>query len=110
MTPNELVRAVHEAAVAGGTLVDQIPDPSPGEPFADEWKTFKREIYRLICAGNKGRYALVKGDQVVSVWDTLTDATQAGQERFGNEAFFVQEIQLYVRNLRSGYARVCPSN
>jgi hypothetical protein len=110
MEANELVRAAHEAAIVGGTLVDQVPDPPAGAPFADEWKTFKREVYRLMCAGNKGRFALIKGSEVVSVWDTLTDATQAGRERFGEQPFFVQEVQLYVKSVRSGYLRVCPSN
>jgi hypothetical protein len=110
MDENELVRAIHEAAVVGGTLVDQIPDPAPGEPFAEEWKTFKRQVYRLMCAGNKGRFALIKGDRVLSVWDTQSDAIQAGRERFGREPFFVQEVQLYVKPIRSGYLRRCHSN
>jgi hypothetical protein len=102
MDADELVRAVHEAAVVGGIMVDQVPDPRPGEPFAEEWKTFKREVYRLLSAGNRGRFALIKGDQVVSVWDTHRDALQAGRERSGQEPFFVQEVQLYVKPVRSG--------
>ena len=107
---NDLVRAMHEAAVVGGTLVQQLPDPPAGSPFEAEWKTFKREIYRLMCAGNQGRFALVKGDQVVSVWDTMKDAIQAGRERFGSEPIFVQEVQLYVKPLKSGYSRLCQSS
>jgi hypothetical protein len=110
MDESELVRAVHEAAVVGGKLVHEIPDPAEGEPFADEWKTFKREVYRLMCHGGRGRFALIKGDKVVSVWDTHNDAIQAGRERFGQEPFMVQEIQLYVKPLRSGYVRLCVSN
>jgi hypothetical protein len=110
MDADELVRAVHESAVVGGTMVDQVPDPRPGEPFAEEWRTFKREVYPLLNAGNRGRFALIKGEQVVSVWDTLRDALQAGRERFGKEPFFVQEVQLYVKSIRSGYVRQCPSN
>lgn len=103
MDANELVRAVHEAAVIGGTLVDQIPDPPDDQPFAEEWKTFKREVYRLLVAGNRGQFALIKGKQVVSVWDTRNDAIQAGREHFGQQPFFVQEIQLYVKTIRAGY-------
>jgi hypothetical protein len=108
MDANELVRAVHEAAIVGGTLVDQLPDPPLDQPFAAEWRTFKREVYRLMCAGDKGRFALIKGDQVLSVWDTQNDAIQAGRERFGQQPFFVQEVQLYVKSVRSGYCRSCP--
>lgn len=110
MDANELVRAVHEAAIVGGTIIDQVPDPPAGVPFAEEWQTFKREVYRLLCAGNKGRFALIKGNQVVSVWDTQSDAIQAGRERFDQQPFFVQEVQLYVKPIRSGYVRQCPSS
>ena len=48
MDANELVRAAHEAAIVGGTLVDQLPDPPADQPFAQEWKTFKREVYPLM--------------------------------------------------------------
>ena len=110
MDDNELVRAIHEAAVVNGVMVDQVPDPPLGEPFAEEWRTFKREVYRLMCAGNKGRFALVKGDLILSVWDTCDDAIQAGRERFAEEPFLVQEVQLYVKTIRSGYTCRCPNS
>jgi hypothetical protein len=110
MDDNELVRAMHEAAVVGGTLIHELPDPPAGAPFVEEWKTFKREVYRLLHEGHRGRFALIRGDRVVSVWDTRNDAVQAGRERFGQGQIFVEEVQLYVRPVRSGYTRLCPSN
>jgi hypothetical protein len=100
-----LVRTFHEAAVVGGTPLQLIPDLPEGEPFAREWNTFKREAARLIAAGERGRFALIKGDSIVSTWDTLRDALQAGRERFGGEPVFVQEIQPYVRQVRWGDPR-----
>ena len=110
MDDEELVRAVHEAAVVGGTMIQELPDPPADGPFFQEWKTFKREAFRLVNQGNKGRFALIKADRVIGVWDTMHDAIQAGRERFGQEPIFVQEIQLYVKPVRSGYVRQCPSN
>jgi len=112
MEVSEFVAAKHIAAVIGGTLIEEVPDLPAEASLAQEWKTFKREVYRLICYGYKGRFALIKGDQVVSVWDTFGDATQAGQERFGQEPFLVHEVQLYVKSflrpIRSGYVRLIP--
>jgi hypothetical protein len=110
MNSSELVEAYFKAAITGGTLVEQLPDTPAGQPFAEEWKTFKREVYRLMCHGHKGRFVLIQGEQVLSVWDTLDDAIQAGRERFGQQPFFVQEVQLYVKPIRSGYGRLCPNN
>lgn len=104
---DELVRAVHRAALVGGTLIDQVPDISDGEPLACEWRTFKREIYRLIGEGHAGRFALVKGDELVRVYDTLQEADLNGRALFGSEPFLVQEIQLYLKTQRWGYYRPC---
>jgi hypothetical protein len=80
-----------------------LPDLPEDNPLHREWKTYKREVGRLLAAGQTGRFALVKGDAIVSNWDTRNDATQAGRERFGQEMLMVQEIQPIIRPLRTGY-------
>jgi hypothetical protein len=57
-----------------------------------EIATYLRELPRLLAEGEEGRYVLIKGDQVVSIWDTADDAYQAGCERFGLEPFLAQPI------------------
>lgn len=60
--------------------------------YAQEIATYRRELPRLLQEGEAGRYALIKGDEVLSVWDTQRDVLQAGRERFGLAPIFVQEI------------------
>jgi hypothetical protein len=84
-----------------------LPDLPEEHPLAREWKTFKRAIGRLLAEGHVGRQALIKADQVLSVWDTRFDAVQAGRERFGLGGFMVKEIQPVERPLRYGYYRLC---
>ena len=58
-----------------------------------EIKTYFRELPRLLDDGHEGRVVLIKGDQVLSIWDTTADAYQAGRERFPlGEAFLTQPI------------------
>lgn len=45
--------------------------------------TYRRELPRLLEEGNAGKYAIVRDGQVLSIWDTLDDASQAAGERFG---------------------------
>jgi hypothetical protein len=106
---NEQGKAAHTVAEMMGTPIEQVPDIPEGEPLCQEWQTFKREVHRLVKEGKAGRYAVVKGDEVVGVWDTLTDAVCAGHDRFRGEPCLVQEIQLYVRPLRWGYYKPCPA-
>ncbi len=76
-----------------------------------EIKTYFRELPRLLEEGDEGRFALIKGDQVISIWDTFGDAYQAGRERFGlGVAFLAQPIDSrdltrpYPESLKTGEA------
>jgi hypothetical protein len=84
-----------------------LPDWPEDHPLAQEWKTYKREIVRLLELGMQGRYAVIKGAQIVTIWDTEADAIQGGRLQFGLEPFLLQEIQPVLRPLQSGYCRLC---
>jgi hypothetical protein len=64
-----------------------------------ELATYRRELARLLLGGEVGRFALIHGDEVVSVWDTRRDAVQAGHDKFGTAPFLVQQIQRDIRHL-----------
>lgn len=60
--------------------------------YERELATYRRELPRLLEEGHAWRHALVKGDEILSIWDTQGDAIQAGCERFGLEPIFVKTI------------------
>jgi hypothetical protein len=60
--------------------------------YAKEIATYLRELPRLLKERHKGRHALIKGDEILSIWDTEGDAIQAGCEKFGLEPIFVKQI------------------
>ncbi len=66
----------------------------PGlEVLRAEIATYFRELPRLLAEGHEGRFVLIKGDQIVGIWDTSGDALQAGYDRFGvGEPFLDQPI------------------
>jgi hypothetical protein len=82
-----------------------IPDLPEGELLAAEWAAYKREVARLLAEGHQGRFALVRGDHVHSVWDTERDALQAGRTLFGQEPFMVHQIRPVERPAKFGYYR-----
>src|SRR5436305_15242225 len=74
---------------AGNRLPDSL------QPIATEATTYFRELPRLLREGEAGRWALIKGNEVLSIWDTFRDATQVGHERFGPDGgFLAQKIDL----------------
>ena len=70
--------------------------PMPPEAldlYRAELRAFLQALPGLLADGHEGKHVLVKGDQVLTVWDTLVDAVQAGYERFGlDERFLCQPI------------------
>jgi hypothetical protein len=60
--------------------------------FVSEVSAFLREFPRLLAEGHAGRYAVIHGDQVVSLCDTYADAVQHGYEHFGAGRFMAQRI------------------
>jgi len=41
----------------------------------------------------EGKYVLIKGDEVVSIWETYGDAMKEGYEHFRLEPFLVKKIE-----------------
>jgi hypothetical protein len=53
---------------------------------------YRQGLPRLLAEGHGGRYALIRDNAVVSIWDTQSDAIQAGRLLFGMEPIAVQKI------------------
>jgi hypothetical protein len=77
----------------------QASKPEPAAPtqgkidaLTDEIATYRRELPRLLEEGQEGRFILLLGSQILSLWDTCGDALQAGYERFGPDGRFVVKL------------------
>ena len=75
------------------------PLPESVKPLEREIRTYYRELPRLIADGHEGRYALIRDEELLSVWDTLEDAVTAGHDKFGFERFMTQKIRSRDREL-----------
>ncbi len=114
---NDLVRQIHKAEIerirndqptpAPEHPEEELPDAESGSPIAEEWDLFRREVMNLIREGGKGRFALIKAGQPITIWDTMRDAAQAGQMLYGQAPCLVQEIQPYVKALSVRYLQTC---
>ena len=59
--------------------------PEQWERAQRDFETYRRQLPNLLQQGHAGKYALIKDDQVLGVWDTLDEALKAADERFGAE-------------------------
>jgi hypothetical protein len=51
--------------------------------FERELETYYRELPRLIAEGKDGKFAVIKGDQVVAVYDSWSECIREAHERYG---------------------------
>ena len=87
----------------------ELPESKPGEPLAEEWNTYCREVGRLLAEGNEGRHILIKGDQIIGIWDREEDAlATAYQKFFAAIVSGPPDSGLASRLWRIGYNRLCP--
>jgi hypothetical protein len=82
----------------------ELPDLPPDDVLAKEWLAYKREMPRLLAEGQEGRFALIKGDEVIGIWDSWQEAATVGRARFGMVPIMVQEIRERERIL---HQRIC---
>ena len=61
----------------------------------------------LLSEGARGKYALVKAGQPISVWDTLRDAVRAAELLYGPALALVQPIYPTLRPLSTRSYRAC---
>lgn len=72
-----------------------------------EIKTYEARKSELIGTA-KGKFALIKDDQVIDFFDSKPDAIRIGYERFGNVPFLVRQVlevespQNFTSNLLRG--------
>jgi hypothetical protein len=60
--------------------------------YEKEIATYLRELPRLLAEGQEGRHALIKGDEIIGIWDKRSEASEAGRDRYGLEPIFVMTI------------------
>lgn len=119
-TPREQTDAEFISAVMGGANASrpparlpetgetihytELPAADPTSVLAEEWETFRRELGRLLAEGHEGRFVLVKGRNVIGIWDTFDEALAEGHRRFPFQPVAVQSIRERQPVLRLGSA------
>src|SRR5437588_6623491 len=93
-----------------GVHYGELAEAAPGEVLCAEWNTYRRQIAHLLADGLEGRYVLIKGDEVIGIYESWQAAREAGLKRFLQEPFFVHAIRVEEPYLRlPGINYPCPS-
>jgi hypothetical protein len=78
-----------------------LAEAPPDSPIATEWNYYRRQVGRLLAEGHEGRWALIQGEQIVGIWDTLEEANEV--QATLTQGVMVKQIMTRETLLRIGY-------
>ena len=88
----------------------ELPEANPDSPLYREWNTYRREVRRLLAEGHEGKFVLIKGEEIIGLFDTFDDGVRAGRAKYLFGAFMVKPIYEREPLLRlRGYSLPCRS-
>ncbi len=70
----------------------ELTASDPNEVLGPEWNFYLREVGRLLAEGHEGKSVLIKGEQLVGLYDTFDAAYRAGVEAYLLQPFLVHQI------------------
>jgi hypothetical protein len=71
---------------------NELPEDTSGQPQSTEWNFYRREVGRLLAEGHEGKWVLIKGEEIIGMWDRREDAFAAATERYLNEPCLVKQV------------------
>jgi hypothetical protein len=71
----------------------EMAEQPSDSPIYREAQTFRRELPRLLDEGHEGKWVLIKGDQIIGLYESLDEGYRAGREGFLFQPFIVQPIR-----------------
>jgi hypothetical protein len=70
-----------------------LPADPAETPAARDWNFYLRTVGRLLAEGHAGRWALIRGERVVGIWDTAAEARAAAADRFLMQPVLVHQVR-----------------
>jgi hypothetical protein len=80
----------------------ELPEDRSNGPIAREWNVYRREVGRLLAEGDEGRWVLIKGEEIIGIWDTEEEANRLRLERFFMQPVLMKQICTWEPVIRGG--------
>jgi hypothetical protein len=81
----------------------ELPEDTSDSLLAREWNFYRREVGRLLAEGHESRWVLIKGEAIVSVWDSRAEAKAAALGRYFLQHVFLHQVLTRETVLRTPF-------
>jgi hypothetical protein len=87
-----------------------LPEDTSQSPGATEWNHYRREVGRLLAQGHEGKWVLIKGVEVIGIWESRDEAKAVALERYLMQPILIRQVLSREPLLRGPtFWRLCPS-
>ena len=70
-----------------------LPAATPNSPLYQEWEFYRREVGRLLAEGQDGRFVLIKGEEIIGIWDTAEEAEALAYHKYPMQPCLIQQVR-----------------
>ena len=70
----------------------ELPEDTSNSPNSQEWNFYRREVGRLLAEGQEGMWLLIKGEEIIGIWETQEEALQAAREKYPEQHVLIHQI------------------
>jgi hypothetical protein len=100
-----LVEQVHREAIEQGRVepvqpyerptihYTELPAPQPDSQLFQEWNFYRREVERLLAEGQEGRFLLIKGENIIGIWDTEEEAEAVALQNYLMQPCLIHQVR-----------------
>jgi hypothetical protein len=81
----------------------QIAEDTSDGHLSTEWNFYRRAVGRLLAEGHDNRWLLIKGEEIIGIWDAREEADAVASERFLLQPVLVKQILEWEPLLRLPY-------
>jgi hypothetical protein len=71
----------------------ELPEAKPDSPLYLEWNFYRREVGRLLAEGHEGRFVLIKGEEIIGIWDADEEARAVALQKYLMQPCLIQQIR-----------------
>jgi hypothetical protein len=80
----------------------ELPEDTSDGPIAGEWNFYRREVGRLLAEGHDGKWVLIKGGEIVGIWQTEEEADRIRLQKFFMQPVLLKQIRVREPLWRGG--------
>jgi hypothetical protein len=73
----------------------ELPEASRASPLYHEWSFYRREAGRLLAEGHEGRFVIIKGEQLIGIWDTQQEAKAVALQRYLMQPCLIHQVRRF---------------